>query len=176
MLCTAYRWWKKRVLLFFQFISVTFDFHFAWENVMKSWESLQKGPQNLYIYKVFQFLNESYDCEQNQQTREFSTWKMSHKHNNKDLSCWQWLSPGITPPEVYPHIYIYIYIIIWGCTSGGVYVPCIITQMPGESYHRQLGSLLLCSCDVFWALINCLVCWLCTGALGCIPGSTPLLC
>ena len=27
-------------------------------------------------------------------------------------------------------------------TSGGVYVPCIYT-MPGESYRRQLGSLLL---------------------------------
>ena len=33
--------------------------------------------------------------------------------------------------------------------------------MPGESYCRWLGSLLLCLCDVFWALINSLVCWFC---------------
>ena len=44
-----------------------------------------------------------------------------------------------------------------GCTSGGVYVPC----MPGDSYRRRLRSLLLCLYDVFRALINSLVCWLC---------------
>ena len=38
--------------------------------------------------------------------------------------------------------------------------------MPGENYRRRLRSLLLYSCDVFRALINSLVCWLCTGALG----------
>ena len=32
------------------------------------------------------------------------------------------------------------------------------TRMPGESYRRQLGSLLLYLCDVFRALINSLVC------------------
>ena len=31
-------------------------------------------------------------------------------------------------------------------------------SMPGESCHRQLRSLLFCVCDVFWALINSLVC------------------
>ena len=45
-----------------------------------------------------------------------------------------------------------------GCTSGGVCVPCI-TRMPGESYCRWLRSSLLCSCDVFQALINSLACW-----------------
>ena len=37
-------------------------------------------------------------------------------------------------------------------------------QLPGESYHRWLvsKSLLLCSCDVFCALISSLVCWLCS--------------
>ena len=34
----------------------------------------------------------------------------------------------------------------------------VFTPMPGESYRRQLGSLLLCLCDVFRALINSLVC------------------
>ena len=34
----------------------------------------------------------------------------------------------------------------------------VFTRMPGESYPRRLGSLLLCLCDVFRALINSLVC------------------
>ena len=38
--------------------------------------------------------------------------------------------------------------------------------MPGESYRRRLESLLLCLIDVFWALINSLVCWFCTRAVG----------
>ena len=33
----------------------------------------------------------------------------------------------------------------------------IFTRMPGESYVRQLGSLSLCLCDVFRALINSLL-------------------
>ena len=36
----------------------------------------------------------------------------------------------------------------------------VFTCMPGERYHRKLGSLLLlCFCDVFRGLINSLVCW-----------------
>ena len=35
----------------------------------------------------------------------------------------------------------------------------VFTCMPGESYWRQLGSLLLCLCDVFLALMDSLVCW-----------------
>ena len=35
----------------------------------------------------------------------------------------------------------------------------VFTPMPGESNCRWLGSLLLCLCDVFQALINSLVCW-----------------
>ena len=42
----------------------------------------------------------------------------------------------------------------------------VFTRMPGESYRRQLGSLLLCLCDVFRALINFLVCCFCTSVLG----------
>ena len=38
--------------------------------------------------------------------------------------------------------------------------------MPGESYRRRLRSLLLYLCYVFRALINSLVCWFCTSALG----------
>ena len=34
----------------------------------------------------------------------------------------------------------------------------VFTRRPGECYHRQLGSLLLCY--VFWVLTNSLVCWL----------------
>ena len=54
----------------------------------------------------------------------------------------------------------------WGRTSGGVYVPCESTRMPGESYRRRLRSLLLYLCYVFRALINSLVCLLCTSAVG----------
>ena len=34
----------------------------------------------------------------------------------------------------------------------------VFTRMPGESYRRRLGSLLLYLCDVFRALINSLAC------------------
>ena len=34
----------------------------------------------------------------------------------------------------------------------------VFTRMPGESYHKQLRSLLLYLCYVFRALINSLVC------------------
>ena len=42
----------------------------------------------------------------------------------------------------------------------------VFTCMPGESYSRQLLSLLLC--DVFRAPINSFGCWFCTGTLGLI--------
>ena len=40
------------------------------------------------------------------------------------------------------------------------FMSLVFTSMPGESYRWQLRSLLLCLCNVFWALINSLVCWL----------------
>ena len=40
------------------------------------------------------------------------------------------------------------------------------TRMPGRSYRRRLGSLVVCLCDVFRALINSLGFWFCTCALG----------
>ena len=42
----------------------------------------------------------------------------------------------------------------------------VFTSMPGESYCRRLTSLLLYLCYIVQALINSLVCWVCTGALG----------
>ena len=33
----------------------------------------------------------------------------------------------------------------------------VFTRLPGENYSRRLGSLLLCLCDVFLALIHSLV-------------------
>ena len=49
---------------------------------------------------------------------------------------------------------------IWGCTSGlVVFLYLVFTRMPGESYRRWLGSVLMCLCDGFWALINSLVGW-----------------
>ena len=101
------------------------------------------------------------------------------------------------------HVFTQRYI-HWECASGGVYVPCIYTEvhplrmyfwwslctlylhrgtstenvllvefmylvftcMPGESYCRQLRSLLLYLCYVFQSLINSLVRWFCTSAVG----------
>ena len=42
----------------------------------------------------------------------------------------------------------------------------VFTCMLGESYWRQLKSLLLCLCEIVLALISSLVCWSCTSALG----------
>ena len=42
----------------------------------------------------------------------------------------------------------------------------VFIRMPGESYCRRLGSLLLYLCYVYWVLINFLVCWFCTSVLG----------
>ena len=39
------------------------------------------------------------------------------------------------------------------------FIYLVFTRMPGESYRRRLKSLLLCSCDVFRAIINSLMCW-----------------
>ena len=52
-------------------------------------------------------------------------------------------------------IYIYIYIIIVPLVE---FVCLVFTRMPGESYRRRLGSLLLYLCYVFRTLINSLVC------------------
>ena len=46
---------------------------------------------------------------------------------------------------------------IRGCTSGGV-MYLVFTGMPGESYRRRLGSLLLCLCDGFQAPIDSFAC------------------
>ena len=40
-----------------------------------------------------------------------------------------------------------------------VFMYLVFTHMLGESYRRQFRSLLLCSCDVFPAIIN-YFCWL----------------
>ena len=44
------------------------------------------------------------------------------------------------------------------CTSLLEFMYLVFTRMPGESYLRQLRSLLLRLCDVFQALINSLTC------------------
>ena len=73
------------------------------------------------------------------------------------------------------------------CTSGGVYVPWsaavplvefMYLNIPPAVFKlyshawwelpRWLRSLLLCSCDVFPVLINSVIYWFCTGALGLI--------
>ena len=53
-----------------------------------------------------------------------------------------------------------------GTSSGGIYGPCIYTHARRELPYRRLRSLLLCLCYEFPSLINSLVCWFCTRALG----------
>ena len=48
----------------------------------------------------------------------------------------------------------------------------VFTRMPGESYRRRLGSLLVYLCYVFEALIHSLVCW----CYICVYGSEKLMC
>ena len=47
---------------------------------------------------------------------------------------------------------------LWGCTSGGVYVPCI-TLLACQVRHTIGDWSLLCLYEIFWALIKSLVCW-----------------
>ena len=49
----------------------------------------------------------------------------------------------------------------WGCTFSGVYY-LVFTHTPGESYCRQLWSLLYL-CDVFWEIIKQFPCLLIQG-------------
>ena len=60
--------------------------------------------------------------------------------------------------------------------SRGVDIYLIFTHLPGESYRRRLGSLLLCLCGDFRAQINSLVCWFCTRVLGLVSVSDCSLC
>ena len=46
------------------------------------------------------------------------------------------------------------------------FIHLAFTCMLDESYCWWLGSLLVCSCDVFQVLINSLACWFYTSALG----------
>ena len=97
------------------------------------------------IYYMQKFTSSFESCQSGyrkiKHTRELiSARKTSHKHNNKDPS-----------REDLPMVeFMYL----------------VFTCMQGESYRMRLRSLLLCSCDVFRALINSIVCWLCTSALG----------
>ena len=42
----------------------------------------------------------------------------------------------------------------------------LLARQTRVTIYKRLRSLLLCLCDVFRALINSLVCWFCTSALG----------
>ena len=89
---------------------------------------------------------------QNQQTGELiCTEKTSHEHNNRDLkSSWQLACEHNTR-----------YVNSNGGTCSNqthpeplVEIMCFVfTRKQGEGYRRQLRSLLLRSCEVFWVLI-----------------------
>ena len=94
--------------------------------------------------------------------RQFNTWAKVQMFKTQATEC-----PGM----------------VWGTTKDKNYMCCFkmiyklhqnlplvvftylaFTRMPGESYHRQLRSL-LCFCDSFRALINSLVCWFQNGLI-----------
>ena len=75
-------------------------------------------------------------CRINIQREVISAWKTSHQHNNTDPNRLPLLSPGIRVNARYINSSLRTYLLwslctlyftrIWGCTSGGVYVPCIL--------------------------------------------------
>ena len=90
-----------------------------------------------------------------------------NKHNNKDLS--RFYSNSHHAVKVHELHQRYIHLRLLSC---GMHVPVVefmyleFTRMQSERYCRRDMSLLLRLCDVFRALLNSLVCWFCTGALG----------
>ena len=57
--------------------------------------------------------------------------------------------------NLYHYTYKHLRMYIWW-----EFIYLAFPRMPGESYRRRLGSLLLlCLCDIVRALINSLVCW-----------------
>ena len=93
--------------------------------------------------------------------------KTSQEHNNKDRSRLRYFSPGMRRNTGYTN---FTKGVLRGCIVAGVYIgltlhllACQVRETVGDS----IRSLLLCMCDVFRALINCLVSRFCgTGALG----------
>ena len=71
--------------------------------------------------------------------------EIKYQQTQQTGSCMLWISSEVSS---------------WGCTCGGVYVPCsyhnLLTCQTGESYGKQYRSLLMRSCDVFEALNNSL--------------------
>ena len=116
-----------------------------------------------------QWLNQ---VPQNQHARELiSAGKTSHKHNSKDLS----RLPGTRVNTRYINSILEgVYVIVFTRMPGETYtedvplvafVYLVCTRMPGESYRGY--SDLCCVCVTYFrALINSLVCWFCTSALG----------
>ena len=97
---------------------------------------------------------------QNQHTRELiSARKTSHKHNNKDLSRLREVRQAEVHPqnEAVPLVFEAVPLVFEDVPLVEV-MYLVFARMPCESYRSRLGSLLLCLCDVFGALINSLVC------------------
>ena len=82
-------------------------------------------------------------------------WRQSLKRDFHGLSMHSWMS-----------------ILKHGCRQTALHfkvVGCVclaFTPMPDKSYRKRLRFVLLCLFDVIRALINSLVCWFCSGALG----------
>ena len=100
-----------------------------------------------------------------QHTREFISAENTHKYNNKDLSHPQWLTWYACKYKVHK-LHQDVPLVEDEDVPQVEFMYLVFTRIPGESYCRQLRSLLLYLCYTFWALINSLVSWFCTSALG----------
>ena len=113
------------------------------------WEhSVQKvsyDPWQCFVWRCATETGKMFDSQHTDTTRVTLTWhaskytvyKLHQSHIPWWSSCALYVSEDVPLVEVmYP----------------------AFTRMPCESYHEQLWFL-LCLCDIFWALINSLVCW-----------------
>ena len=97
---------------------------------------------------------------QNQWTKEWiGAWKMLHTRQQRPELCMVIFTWHASNYKVHKLRQRYIWWNILKDVPLVEFMYLVFTHMLGESYHRCLGSLLLCLCDVFRALINPLVCW-----------------
>ena len=72
--------------------------------------------------------------------------------------CWGRISNGTRPRAL-----VQIWLSLLEDVPVMEFMYLVLTRMPGESCCRWHRSLWPWLCDVFWALINSLVCWFCWG-------------
>jgi len=77
------------------------------------------------------------------------------------LTCFNWACNLSADPNIL-HRFIPAKI----ATSLVEFIYLVFTGILGVNHRSRVGSLLLCLCEVFWALINSLVCWFISANFG----------